>query len=135
MSFTWPDGTILAPPTVNFNGKVQTTVIRTKMDSGRVRQRNRFSAAVRSIEVEWVFTDDEFALFQGIYKFKITNGADFFNMSLPFGDGFKTYLVRFSDAGYAHQYKPHFQWTISATLETEDDTSPLSESEVDAALS
>lgn len=134
-TFSWPDETILPRPNTNFNGKVESTVIRTKMDSGRIRQRARFSSGNQTMPVEWLFTDDEFALFKGIYKYKLSNGADFFEMELPLGDGFQTYLVRFSDDGFSEAYKPVNQWTVTATLETEDDISPLSEAEVDAALS
>lgn len=130
--FAWST-TSLPNPTNDLSGKNESSVIRTKMESGRFVQRRRFTSGLRSFNLSWQLTDAEFALFQGVHKYKLSSGADWFEMSLPFGDGFKTYTVRFTDSGYTFQHNEVMHWTVRAALETED-VSPLDESEVDAIL-
>ncbi len=132
--FVWPTNpTKIPPPDISFNNDIENPVIRTKMDSGKVRQRARFTSAVRLFTANWTLTDAQYALFQGILKYKLSNGADWFEMQLMFGNGFDTYEVRFIDGKIKSAYKVHLHWRVSAAMETEN-TSPLSEAETDAAL-
>jgi hypothetical protein len=133
-AYAWPETTKLPRPTFSLNDKVVGNVIRTQMDSGRFRQRKRWTAALRTISVEWSFTDAQFALFQGVYKYKISDGADWFTMQMPFGNGLNTYTVRFTDNGFSDSYQVGMFHKVTATLETEDDISILSSAAVDAAL-
>lgn len=130
--FDW-DTTGLPLPTANFANKVTSSVIRTKMDSGRTRQRRRFTSGVRAVDVTFRFTDAEYALFQGVYKYKLSSGADWFTISLPLGDDFKDYTARFTGDTYQTNYVPVMNWDVKASMEVEDD-SPLTEEEVDDAL-
>lgn len=130
--FAWST-TGLPNPTTDLSGKNESSVIRTKMEGGNSKQRARFTSGIRTFNASWQLTDDEFALFQGVHKYKLTMGADWFEMSLPFGDGFKTYTVRFTDNGFTFQHNPVMHWTVKAPLETED-ISPLTEEEVDDLL-
>lgn len=131
--FSWPDTTKLPYPLADFGGDQEAQVARTQMDSGLFRQRERFTEGMQSLKLNWELTDDQWALFQGIKKYKLANGADWFEMSLPLGGGgYATQVVRFVGQ-VSFQYVPVNYWKISATLETYT-ISPLSEAEVDAAL-
>lgn len=132
MSFVWST-TGLPLPSVDLSGKIEQTTIRTKMESGRVRQRRRFTSGWRTISVTWELTDAEFALFQGVYKHKLSDGADFFDIILPLGDDLDTYSARFTGEGYSYSYKNVMHWRVSAQLEC-DIGSVLTEAEVDAIL-
>jgi hypothetical protein len=132
MSFNWTTTNLPAPAT-DLESGLQSSVIRTPMDSGTPRQRQRFTAGIRPFSASWELDDDEWALFQGVYVYKLAMGADWFDMSLPFGDGFKTYNVRFTGDVLKGAYKDVMHWRVTATMET-DNISPLSEAEVDAIL-
>lgn len=140
MSFTWPDETILPRPTPSLSQEVLPNTVRTDMDSGKPRQRLRFTSGWRTIGVSWVFTNEQFAIFQAILKYKLNNGADFFDMSLPIGDPddveeetFAVQSVRFIGGEFSIVYQDVMYWKISAKLETEE-TSPMDEAALDAIL-
>jgi hypothetical protein len=123
----------LPNPTTDLSGKVETSVIRTKMDSGRPRQRQRFTTGLRTFTVGWEFTEEQFKVFQGIYHHYLSDGADWFQMSLPIGNGFETLTVRFTDSGFTHKYADVMHWKVTATLETEN-ICPVSKGQLDALI-
>jgi len=130
--YAWPASKLPLPST-DFDGANERATIRTKMDSGRFRQRRRFTSGLRTFKASWQFDDDQFALFQGVVKYKLSEGADWFTIDLPFGDGFKNYRVRFIEAKESFNYQDVLHWKVDAQLETET-TSPLTEAETNAAL-
>lgn len=118
---TWPDtNSILPKPEIAFGVGVSANAIRTKMDSGRVRQRKRFTKNMRSISVKWNLTDEQRGVFQGIFSGLLNNGADWFEMSLPLNGGFRDFTVRFVADSYSEKYDAVLYWDITAKLETED---------------
>jgi hypothetical protein len=129
---TWPPETVIPPPKVDFAGEVDAPTIRTKMDSGRVRQRQRFTREFRPLRVAWKLKDEEFGLFQSIHKHALNSGADWFTITLPLGDGMKEYTVRFSGGGYSFKYDEVMYWDVSAKLETEDQAEPQDAETVEA---
>lgn len=113
----------LPGPTGNFGGDVSSSVIRTPMDSGRVRQRRRYTRENRTYNVSWNFTGFEFKMFQSWFVNKISNGADSCSISLPVdGDGFKTVEAKFIEGKYSFAHTPNqpLYWTVSAKLFVED---------------
>lgn len=131
MSFDWAT-TNLPSPSTDLNATTNTSVVRTAMDSGHVRQRQRFTGGLRPFKASWELNDAQWALFQGVFVYKLHQGADFFIMNLPFGDGFKDYLVRFT-GDLSGGYKDVMEWRVSINMETEN-ISPLTEDEVDEIL-
>jgi hypothetical protein len=123
--------TWLPRPTVSFSPKEAAATARTAMDSGRVRQRQRFTRVVTTIGVSWQLTDEQYAILKGFFEHSLNGGADWFNMELPLGDGFQTYAVRFV-GGLSDDHYGALNWNVSATLELEQG-GPLT-AEVTAAL-
>lgn len=120
-SITWP--TKFPNPTVSFNGKVNQTVKRTKMDSGRIRQIARFTSELRVFTARWEFTNVQFEAFQSWVKYKLHNGADAFNIALPLGNSttaFKTVEARIVNGEYSWSHKGILQWEVSCQLEVEN---------------
>jgi len=130
---TWPSTDILPRPATDLGGKIDPSTIRSKMDTGRVRQRQRFTTGNRTVNVSWELTDAQWKIFQGVYHFYLNDGADWFLMELPLGDGLKTYTVRFTDSGLSYKYVDVLNWKVSATLETET-VCPVSKADLDALL-
>lgn len=128
---TWPP--TLPNPNVDYSVSVNTSVVRTKMDSGRFRQRRRFTRDFRTIPVTWTLTDEEYGLFQAVYKYVLNSGADWFYINLPLGDGVKQYKARFIADSYNAKYQAFMHWNVSAKLETEDEPTPI-DGEVIAVL-
>lgn len=115
----WP-ALLLPRPQRNFNFSVSNSTLRTKFDSGRTRQRKRFTKDFRTISVAWSFNDDEFYYFESFVKETLSNGQEWFEMELIQGDGFKTFYVRIVGGVYKATYDEVMYWNVTATLELED---------------
>ena len=129
----WPGA--IPNPQLGFGVTDSTAVVRTKMDSGRTRQRKRFTRDFRTMSASWKLSDVEYGYFQSIYRYALNSGTDWFTMNLPMGDGLKPYTVRFVANSYsAKQDEATLYWTVNANLETEDETAPLNADDTDALL-
>lgn len=126
---TWP-AKLPKPSISGYGGEVEQGVIRTNMDSGRPRQRQRFTSGWRPITAQWKFSDEEYGMFQAFVKYKINGGNDFFDIELPLGDGMNTYSVRFVGGKYGYKYEAHMYWIVTANLEC-DVTSVIDEAAFD----
>jgi hypothetical protein len=132
MSFVWST-TGLPAPSIDYSTKLANTLARSKMESGRVRQRPRFTTSWRTVSVKWELTDAEWKLFQGVVFHKLSQGADFFDILLPLGNGMQTYTARFVADSIQESHRPVLHWVVSAQLELQG-VSPLTDGEVDALL-
>jgi hypothetical protein len=134
--FTWP--TVNFPkPDVSFGTSTGSSVIRTKMDSGRIRQRKRFDRNFRVATVSWRLSDYEYGVFQSMYKNSVSNGADWFYIELALGNGestLQTYTARFQADSYSAKYTGFMYWRVTAKLETEDQPEPYSSEVIDALI-
>lgn len=108
-------------------------VIRTKFETGRSRQRNRFENKNSNYSVNWQLSNDEFEIFEAFHRIKIHNGNDWFNITLPAPQGLQTVLARFINGQYKRSHRGVLYWEVSAMLEVEADYG-LTESELDALL-
>lgn len=91
------------------------------MDSGRVRQRSRFTRKNRSYDAQWTFSDFQLGVFQSFLVHKLSNGADAFNIDLPVGagDGMQNVSAKISEGKYSHSYDGVMYWKVNCTLEVE----------------
>lgn len=111
---TWPS--VLPNPSTNFSGSVESATVRTKMDSGYVRSRKRFTQQVETLKVRWEMSDEQLAIFKAWHRFKISAGADWFLCNLALGSGMRQYKVRFA-SNYDDSHKGVLYWTVTASLE------------------
>lgn len=123
----WPY-TLLPTPYDAVELAVENNNIRTEMESGRVRQRQRFSASTRKFSAKWNFTETQFALFQSFVKYKLSGGSLAFNMDFAQGDGGLTVSgeMRIVSGNYSAS-RGRGLWSVSAVLEVFD-AQPSSES-------
>lgn len=115
--FVWPKE-IVPLPSVNFSVDAEFSNIRSQMDSGRARQRPRFTTEIELAKVRFELDRTEYALFKSFWVLKLNNGNDWFKMDLPIADGdelTETEIRFVSD--YSASYKAHANWDISATIE------------------
>ena len=92
------------------------TFVRTQLASGRARQRRRFTSVPTEVRIEWLFSDGEFALFEGWFKHQITDGADWFTGPLKTSTGIQDYEQRFASM-YTARALGGRHWRVDATLE------------------
>jgi len=131
--FQYPE-TILPLPSFRYSVKAQTSVLRSKMATGRTRQRRRYTTDSEIGQVKFDFTGTEYSYFKAVWQYKIAAGADWFDMRLPLGDGNLLTLatVRFTK-DFSARYATFDNWTVSAPIEFADATT-ITEAALDALL-
>lgn len=116
---TWP--TILPNPSQSYSYDADFNTLRSKMDSGRIRQRSRFSKTFLTVKVRWQFNDFQLAVFQSWFTNTINGGTDWFDTCpLILGDSVQNYTARFVGGKYSTTHEPVLNWVVSASLEVED---------------
>lgn len=91
-------------------------VLVTKMDSGQKRRRRRFKNVPISISVKFLFTSEEYSLFESWYEFQINGGADRFVMPIKTATGLQLQSAEF-DGGYSAKPKTVNRWEVTAKIE------------------
>lgn len=113
----WPE--TLPLPSAGLTGENLASVVRTEMESGRVRQRARFGTSADSYSVEWLFLPGEYAEFLEFYNATLKNGVLYFNLPLPETEDLAPVPVRFVGGQLSKTYVPHMQWRVSGKVERE----------------
>jgi hypothetical protein len=127
----WPDGL----PCVQREGHTTqhgTPFIRTELDSGRARQRRKFTSVPSVQQCSWVFTSLECIVFEAWFRDSLCDGVRWFNIYIRTPRGGKawidmdlrdaitdgTHLVcRFSEMYSGPDIVARDRWRISAPLE------------------
>lgn len=107
-------------PTTALSADEQANAIRTRMDSGTVRQRRRFTTEMLAADVTWELTDEETALFIAFHRYKLNLGSDWFTMLLPLGGGVQVHTVRIIDGQFSQKYVDVGRWEISCKLDVQE---------------
>jgi hypothetical protein len=100
----------------NYGGVQDLAFIRTEMEAGSMRQRQRYTATNHQMTMSWLFRASEMAIFKTFFDTTINKGADFFTMELDVGDGFQTYDTRFT-APYQYTFVQGNHWSVSINVE------------------
>jgi hypothetical protein len=117
---TWPAW--LPAPRIDFSNEVNAGAMRTKMESGRVRQRPRFTRQLRTAKATFEMDDEQRAAFTSLWKYSLNNGTYWFKMNVPIEDGMIERVVRFIPKSYTEGYEPVNYWIISVSLEMDNQT-------------
>lgn len=86
-------------PLVNPRFASSSRVLRTEMESGRIRSRRQFEDPVEILEVEWHFTEDQFETFKDFFDVTLVNGTLSFTIAL---ESETEREVVFFEANYAY---------------------------------
>lgn len=78
----WPKE-LLPAPSVQLKFQDDSSLVSNRMDSGVLRQRQRFTATARTFEVTLILDFFEMGIFEAFYQQAIFNGAGRFTMDLP----------------------------------------------------
>jgi hypothetical protein len=90
---------------------------RTTMDSGRARQRRKFSSVPVMRSASWVMTSGEARYFELWYKETLKDGTEWFNIYLRNALGFVQQVCRISGVYNGPNAWGRDRWQITATLE------------------
>lgn len=110
----------LPNPSQSYKLGITNRVMRTKMDSGRIRQRRRSTESVNAISVKWEMTDEEFQLFESFCFFSLDGANSWFEAKILTGGGIVTSVVRFQGGKYDATYQSHLHWVVTAKLDVQD---------------
>lgn len=90
--------------------------VRTDMDSGSARQRQRFATVPQDLTVFWRFTAAQMSTFRTFFDTTIHGGADWFTITLDLGNGLASCDARFTKP-YEFQALPGGNWQIQGKIE------------------
>jgi len=115
--------TMLPGPTIDYALSERSATIRSQMESGRFRQRRRFTTSANVVPVSWIFTPFQFSMFRSWFFFKVSQGADYFTMDLDLGgeEDPQNVAARIVEGVYDARYQDG-NWLVTATLEVENPT-------------
>lgn len=94
--------------------------MRTTMESGRARQRRKFTSVPSMINVSLLCTDEQAQSFEAWFRDAIHDGADWFNALIKTPMGLQRYACRFTDMYSGPRLTGKSLWRFSATLEAWD---------------
>lgn len=90
---------------------------RTQLDSGRVRQRRRFSNVPSGQRFSWLFDEPQCAAFEAWFRDAISDGASWFNMESRTPLGKVGLVCRFAEMYAGPDLVGVDLWQVSAPLE------------------
>lgn len=113
----YPDG-LPWPVREGYDIKSVQPFVRTKLDSGRARQRRKFSSVPSTFNVTWIFNaDTQVAAFEAWFRDAVQDGPAWFNAPLKTPIGEKMYVCRFTQMYDGPTLVGLCAWRVSAVLE------------------
>ena len=94
-----------------------TPFTRTTMDSGRARQRRKFSSVPSTQQFSWIFTVGQCLAFEAWFRDALQDGAQWFNMTSRTPLGQTALVCRFQDMYSGPDLVGRDRWRVSAALE------------------
>jgi hypothetical protein len=115
-TITWPS-TLPLPTVQGYNVEPGETIIRTEMDSGLARHRRRFTDVPSKVSVRWIMRRDQYAIFEGWYRWHAREGASFFTITLLGGLGLLDQEARFTRQFSSKLLAGGTLWEVQSELE------------------
>lgn len=81
---------LLPKPQSNFSGTVETPTQVTSFTSGRRRKRKIGRTTVKAVTLEWLFSPDEYDLWEHFFRVELNDGCDQFKIDMASGGGLQT---------------------------------------------
>lgn len=83
MTVQWPHELQMLIPEDTYKEAFAKVMIRTTMDTGRPKRRRRFTAAIKTLEFDLIFTGSELDRFIVFFEDEISGGATSFELVHP----------------------------------------------------
>lgn len=116
MTVYYPDG---LPRGLHSGRKYQlvSPLMRSDLQSGRARQRRRFTSVPEAVSVTWLFNDSQGQAFEAWWRDALVDGSLWFECPLDHPIGYDFYTCRFTGVyGGPDRVGPHL-WSYSGELE------------------
>jgi hypothetical protein len=95
-------------------------LMRTQLESGRARQRRKYTSVPTMAQVSWLFTQGQAQLFEAWFRWDLKDGAEWFFADLRTPMGLQPYECRFADMYSGPSLVGRLHWQFSATLEIKE---------------
>lgn len=92
-------------------------LMRSELNSGRARQRRKFTDVPVNATINWLFSDTEGLTFESWFRDTLIDGTLWFECPLALPFGFETYTARFTDIYSGPNRVGPDLWSYSAVLE------------------
>ena len=116
---TWPALVLPSAPLVaQYDVEHDFAAIRSSMEIGRARQRQRYGDRMQKVKVSWAMTEYQLAYFKSWFVHVAKSGAQFFVIPLRMQGGLADQQARFVGAISYRMLSPT-NWVVSAQLEVE----------------
>lgn len=116
MQITWPP-TLPLPTVQGYAVQPEDAILRTEMEAGLARQRRRFTNVPTKVSVRWIMRRDQYAIFEGWYRWHAKEGANWFTITLLGGMGLQEQEARFVRQFSARLIAGGMLWEIASELE------------------
>ena len=112
----WPP-TLPLPTVPGYSVHPEDAILRTEMEAGLARQRRRFTNVPTKVSVRWIMRRDQYAIFEGWYRWQAKEGANWFTITLLGGLGLLDQEARFTRQFSARLLAGGTLWEITSELE------------------
>lgn len=112
----WPDA--LPIPSANYGGSYKTPTVTTQFTSGKIRRRKIGRTSVKAVTLEWLFTPDEYDLWEIFYRDEINDGCNQFTLNMTTGGILQTgeHVVQcVGDYSFTHE-ECNFRVTVECVI-------------------
>ena len=113
---TWPQ-TLPLPTVQGYGVQPGEAILRTAMEAGLARQRRRFTDVPTKVSVRWIMRRDQYAIFEGWYRWHAREGASWFAITLLGGLGLLEQEARFTRQFSSRLLAGGTLWEITSELE------------------
>lgn len=116
MQIIWPQ-TLPLPTVQGYGVQPGEAILRTEMEAGLARQRRRFTDVPTKVSVRWIMRRDQYAIFEGWYRYFAKEGASWFSIDLLGGLGLMPHDARFTRQFSARLLARGTLWEVISELE------------------
>lgn len=95
-------------------------LMRSDLQSGRARQRRRYTSVPSMASVSWNMSQAQARVFESWFRYELSDGAEWFNAELRTPLGLQSYECRFADMYSGPQLVGVDRWVFQAMLEIRD---------------
>jgi hypothetical protein len=113
---TWPS-TLPLPTVQGYGVQPGEAILRTEMEASLARQRRRFTDVPTKVSVRWIMRRDQYAIFEGWYRWHAREGASWFAITLLGGLGLLEQEARFTRQFSSRLLAGGTLWEITSELE------------------
>lgn len=103
-----------------FRPKISHGAGRSKMESGKVRQRRKQTVGRYQCRIEWEFNAEQYLIFQSFVHYTLNLGAEWFNAIIMTATSAKAHKIRLIDGDYDPSSFDGNNWRVKANVDVQE---------------